>query len=123
MNPITWIEIPVIDMKRAIAFYNATFKWKLKVDLPGLPEMAFLPYEENAPGCNGALIRHPEFYKPSEDGTLVYFGVKNISAYEKRCVKNSGTVLIPKKQISPDHGYMAVLRDTEGNRIALHSNS
>jgi predicted enzyme related to lactoylglutathione lyase len=122
MNPITWIEIPVNDMKRAITFYNATFKWNLKIDLPGLPEMAFLPLEENAPGCNGTLIRHPEFYKPSEDGALVYFGVDNIIAYEKRCTKNGGTVLIPKKQISPDHGYMAVLCDTEGNRIALHSN-
>ncbi len=32
-----------------------------------------------------------------------------------------GSILVPKQQISPEHGYMAVFFDTEGNRVALHS--
>ena len=32
-----------------------------------------------------------------------------------------GTIHRPKTQISEEHGYMGVIIDTEGNRIALHS--
>jgi len=121
MNPITWVEIPVADMQRALKFYNTTFGWQLKIDLPGLPEMAFLPYQENTPGCNGALIYHPDFYKPCQDGALIYFNTDEMQAVEERCVRSGGKVLISRRLISPDHGYMAVLADSEGNRIALHS--
>ena len=34
---------------------------------------------------------------------------------------SGGKVLIPKRQINPERGYMAFLEDTEGNRIALQS--
>ena len=32
-----------------------------------------------------------------------------------------GKVMVPKTEISPEYGYMAVFVDTEGNRIGLHS--
>jgi predicted enzyme related to lactoylglutathione lyase len=32
-----------------------------------------------------------------------------------------GSVLVPKRLVSEDVGYMAVIRDTEGNRIGLLS--
>jgi uncharacterized protein len=32
-----------------------------------------------------------------------------------------GRVVMPKTQISPDIGYMAFFADSEGNRVALHS--
>jgi predicted enzyme related to lactoylglutathione lyase len=32
-----------------------------------------------------------------------------------------GKVLLPKTQITPEIGYKAVFEDTEGNRLALHS--
>ncbi|MEZ4765460.1 MAG: hypothetical protein R3C26_20455 [Calditrichia bacterium] len=32
-----------------------------------------------------------------------------------------GKVLVPKTQISPENGFMAVFEDCEGNRMALHS--
>lgn len=37
-------------------------------------------------------------------------------------VENAGgKILVPKTQISEDFGYMAVIIDSEGNRIAFHS--
>jgi predicted enzyme related to lactoylglutathione lyase len=30
-------------------------------------------------------------------------------------------VVVSKRQISPEYGYMGVLVDIEGNRVALHS--
>ena len=32
-----------------------------------------------------------------------------------------GKVIVPKTEISPEHGFMAVIIDTENNRIAFHS--
>ena len=32
-----------------------------------------------------------------------------------------GKILMPKTQISPEIGYMAFFADTEGNRVAVHS--
>lgn len=29
--------------------------------------------------------------------------------------------IVPKTEISPEHGHMAIFIDTEGNRVALHS--
>ncbi len=30
-------------------------------------------------------------------------------------------ITVPKTEISPEHGFMAVFIDTEANRVALHS--
>ena len=32
-----------------------------------------------------------------------------------------GKILVPKTEISPEYGFMAVFIDSEGNRIGLHS--
>jgi len=32
-----------------------------------------------------------------------------------------GQIYQPKTQISPEHGFMSVFIDTEGNMVALHS--
>jgi predicted enzyme related to lactoylglutathione lyase len=36
-------------------------------------------------------------------------------------VKAGGTVVMPKTSIGPN-GFMAFFTDTEGNRVAMHSN-
>ncbi len=32
-----------------------------------------------------------------------------------------GKIMVPRTEISPEYGFMAVFIDTEGNRIGLHS--
>jgi hypothetical protein len=34
-----------------------------------------------------------------------------------------GKIYQPKTKISDEHGFMGVFIDTEGNRVALHSNA
>jgi hypothetical protein len=36
-------------------------------------------------------------------------------------IPEGGKILMQKKQIAPEVGYMAFFLDTEGNRIALHT--
>lgn len=117
---VGWFEIPVKDMDRAILFYNHVFEITLaKQDFGGLA-MAWFPWNETSKGAGGSLIQDDN-YKPSHEGTLVYFSSVDVEKEINRVKKAGGKVLQQKTEISPDIGYMALFEDTEGNRIALHS--
>lgn len=120
-NPFAWIEIPVSDMDRAIAFYETVFALKLqKMDFGGLLMAWFPNAGEDAPGATGTLIKQ-ESYVPSQEGPLVYFHSEDLQNELNRVEAAGGSIYLAKTQISPEHGYMGVFIDSEGNRIALHS--
>ena len=118
---VGWFEIPVDDMNRAKAFYEAVFKVDIQVvDFGGIL-MGWFPDRGQVTGAQGTLIKQ-ESYIPSQEGTLVYFISDNVQNELDRVEAAGGKIYQPKTQISPEHGYMAVFLDTEGNRVALHSN-
>jgi len=122
-NVVGWFEIPVANMERAIKFYETILSVKLDRKQMGPLDMAWFPWVENGSGTGGSLVCYPEAYKPSMDGILVYFTAKSGDLAKElgKVEKAGGKVLQDKTQISEDHGFMALLLDTEGNRIALHS--
>jgi len=123
-NVVGWFEIPASDMERAIKFYEAVFGFKLERHEMGELDMAWFPFAD-VPGAPGSLVYHKEFYKPSTDGTLIYFTCHSgdLENELSKVEPAGGKVLMPKKLITEDIGYMALCVDTEGNRIALHSRS
>lgn len=54
---------------------------------------------------------------------LVYFAAQSgdLSVELTRVEYAGRKVLVPKTLMKDDIGYMAVIEDSEGNRIALHS--
>lgn len=82
--------------------------------------MGWFPDIGNANGATGTLIKQKS-YIPSQEGALAYFGSKNVENELDRIEKAGGKIHQPKTQISPEHGYMAVFIDTEGNRVVLNS--
>lgn len=121
-NPVGWFEIPVTDMGRAATFYETLLETKINRQQLGPLEMGWFDSSKpEAKGSMGSLVRHPDFYKPSADGVLIYFTAPDLDATIARVEPAGGKVLMPKKQISPEHGFMAVVMDTEGNRVALNS--
>jgi len=62
-----------------------------------------------------------ESYVPSHEGTLVYFSCEDLQNELGRIVSAGGKILQEKTQISPENGFMGLFEDTEGNRVALHS--
>ena len=120
-NICGWFEIPVSDMKRAVAFYEAIFKFKMEQHKMGPIEMAWFPYSLDGKNAAGSLVYNKEFYKPSQDGSLVYLSCEDGAIQTSRVEKAGGKIVQSKKQISPEHGFMALIADTEGNRIGLHS--
>lgn len=121
---VGWFEIPVIDMDRAISFYQKVFDCSLqKVDM-GDFKMAMFPGEGGGVGAEGSLVSQKDFYKSSDiAGPLIYFSSEDVSIELAKVEEAGGKVQITKRMISPEYGYMGVFIDSEGNRIALHSMS
>ncbi|WP_346881243.1 VOC family protein [uncultured Algibacter sp.] len=119
-NMVGWFEIPVLDMNRAKAFYEKVFQVKIDIQNFGGTEMGWFPFEQKKEGAAGTLIKQ-ESYIPSHKGTLVYFMSDNVQNELDRIEAAGGKIYQPKTKISPEHGFMGVFEDSEGNRVALHS--
>jgi uncharacterized protein len=121
-HAISWFEIPTADINRAQKFYETIFGISMIVmDLPNI-QMRMFPIEDSM-NIGGALVYNQTFYKPSSsDGPLLYLnGNPDVQNILDKVEGAGGQVLVPKTEISPEYGHMAVFLDTEGNRIALHS--
>ena len=122
-NAVSWFEIPVIDIQRAQNFYEAIFGINLvPLDLENI-KMRMFPLEDPSSQVGGALSLAEGFYKPSAtDGTLIYLNANpDVQNVLDKIEAAGGKIVVPKTEISPDYGYMAVFIDSEGNRMALHS--
>jgi predicted enzyme related to lactoylglutathione lyase len=121
-NAVNWFEIPATNIERAKTFYEAIFDIEMhSMNIGDGLEMALFPTDQN--GVGGAIIKNEEWYKPSEThGPLVYLNANpNLQIVLDKIEQAGGRVSVPKRLITEDHGYMAVIIDSEGNRIALHS--
>lgn len=121
-NIIQWFEIPTTDMARAKNFYENILALELnEMQTPAGLKMAIFPSEENEVG--GALTHHPDFYKAGQQGALIYLNANPDlqDVLDRVEEQHHGEIVVPKTQITEEHGYMAVILDSEGNRIALMS--
>jgi predicted enzyme related to lactoylglutathione lyase len=118
-NPVGWFEIPVEDMARAKAFYEYVLALELEEHQMGPALMAWFPMAEDVVGAAGSLIKG-EGYEPSLEGVLVYFTAPDIDAALSRARDKGGRVITERTSIG-QYGFIALIQDTEGNRIGLHS--
>ena len=118
-NAVRWFEIYVQNMNRAKRFYEAVFLRKLqKLNSPPLEMWAF-PMALDQMGTGGALVRMKGF-QSGGNSTLVYFACEDCAEEAARAVKNGGEIEKPKMSIG-EYGFIALVYDTEGNMIGLHS--
>lgn len=116
-NPVFHFEIPVTDIERAVAFYEDVLGLKLNRQTVDGHPMAFFPRDDDQPGASGALASG-DTYKPSHDGSLIYFDVADIDAVLARAQTRGSCILYEKTELG-EVGYVAEFEDSEGNRIAL----
>ena len=123
MNVVGWFEIPVIDMERAIKFYETVFDFEISRNTVDGLDMGWFPWVDKGVGSGGSLVLQPEQYKPSSDGVLVYFSAQSGDLKNElgRVEAAGGKVVMEKNLIAEEFGYMGVFVDTEGNRVAMHS--
>jgi predicted enzyme related to lactoylglutathione lyase len=117
-NAISWFELPVQDLARARKFYETLLGAPLKAETFTGMEMAIFPYQNGA-GVGGALVKDTR-YRPSPDGAIVYLDTgAGLDGCLKRVEAAGGKVVMPRTDIG-DPGFIAMIVDTEGNRVGLH---
>lgn len=120
----SWIEIPVADLERALAFYRAVF------DLDETPRYqdgsaqiaVLLPSDKShrAPGVS--LVQSPE-HSPDPHGVVVNFHLGDhaaLAAAVQAVEQHGGAVCAPLVDAGDGQHYLTV-RDSEGNTLALSS--
>jgi predicted enzyme related to lactoylglutathione lyase len=122
-NAISWFEIPATNLQRAQTFYETIFNIQMIPLNTANFQMRMFPVEDPINSIGGALSFAEGFYKPSAtDGPLIYLNANpDVQNILDKIEGAGGKIVVPKTQISPEYGYMAVFIDTEGNRVALHS--
>ena len=123
-NALNWFEIPANDFERAKKFYEIIFNYEMPENTMGDTRMGFFLFDMAAGKVGGAIVLNKQFYAPSETGSLIYLNAQpDLQIILDRVEAAGGTILRPKTIISEEQnlGYWALIKDTEGNRIALHS--
>ena len=119
IGELNWYDIPVLDMKRAIAFYEGIFQLEISLLEAGEYKMGIFQTETPT----GALVQGPGNI-PSKLGFLPYIsGGKDLLNVLARVAPAGGKIEITKTSLGDGHGFFAIIHDTEGNRIGLHSGS
>lgn len=121
-NALNWFEIPVADFARAKKFYETIFDYQMPENTMGKAKMGFLLYDFKGGKVGGAIVHNPDLYTPSTNGTLVYLNCQpDLQPVLDKVEPAGGKILTPKTSIGQDLGYWAMITDSEGNRVALHS--
>ena len=120
LNTVCWADVPVKNLDRAIAFYTAVLGSAVSKEGDGGFTFGLLTHsEQNASGC----LVETEDNEPSQKGPLVYLSVEGrMDSAVAEVERNKGKVVSPKHAIGP-HGFRAIIIDSEGNKIALHSHT
>jgi len=118
-NQFVWVDIPVAHLDRAIAFYSNVLGGPVSKE--GGDGFVFGLLPDAASHVSGCLYLPEADNVPSRVGPLVYLNASGRLAQAVQAARDSGGQVV--KDIHPigPHGFRAILIDSEGNRIALHS--
>jgi uncharacterized protein len=117
-NQIVWCDIPVLDLDRAVKFYSAVLGRQVtKQEFPGT-SVGVLPHKDGEVG--GCLVQSSA-EKPSDGGVMIYLNANGrLDDALSEVTVHGGKIVQSKHAIGP-FGIRAIILDTEGNRVALHS--
>ena len=117
---ISWFEIPAVDFQQAVHFYNSIFGIEMNQEINDTNAMAFFPVTT---GIGGAVIAGPGSM-PSDKGPLIYLnGGHDLNNVLTKVPEAGGRIVMPKTPIGEDAGFFAIFIDSQGNKLALHSNN
>lgn len=121
MPRIVHFEIHADDAERAVRFYQEMLGWTAKKWEDGPPYWLLSTGDDSAPGINGGLLirRGP---RPDEGQPVNAFvctaDVPNLDHLLERVAVAGGSIAVPKL-LMPGVGWLAYIKDTEGNILGL----
>jgi predicted enzyme related to lactoylglutathione lyase len=114
---LNWFEIPVTDIERAAKFYGLIFGMTLEIQRGA--DFASVVFPHNG-GVGGGLVAG-DGYVPNAHGPLIYLNANPDLNVMLGRVKAAGGQVIKAKTDIGENGFFALILDSEGNRVALHS--
>lgn len=118
-NPVSWFEIYVEDMERAKTFYGTVFETQFERLNSGDVEMWAFPNDMEQHGSGGALVKI-QGMAPGGNSIMIYFSCQDCAVEAGRVEAAGGKVIREKFSIG-EYGFIALIHDSEGNMIGLHS--
>ncbi|HEX9743813.1 MAG TPA: VOC family protein [bacterium] len=110
-NPVVHFEFAVSDFEKGKSFYGDLFGWEIK-DSPEMPYGLI----STGDGPGGGIYAAMKHMKPF---ITFYVNVDDIDASLKKAEDLGGKILVEKKKISDEHGYMGMFADLDGNAVGL----
>ena len=125
-NAISWFEIPVTQLAKSQAFYEAVLACTMRPEQMGPSQGAIFPHDAEADGTGGgiggALLAGPTAPAPAAGGTLVYLDASpSLDAALARAEKAGGRIALARQALPPGMGFYAHITDLDGNRVGLHA--
>ena len=118
-DAVNWFELYVSDFNRAKKFYEASLKTTLAETEMESCRMGVFPFDEKN-GIGGAITKMNGM-SPGAGGTIVYLNVEgDLDGVLSRAAASGGEVIKPRLAIG-QHGFIGIIKDTEGNVVGLHS--
>lgn len=118
---INWFEIPCTSLDRAQAFYERVLGRPMlrRNDLGGGPMALFA---RDLPATGGCLLVRPDRAPVGDAGVRIYLdAAPAVQAALDRVIAAGGVVLDACMELPEGIGFIAHIRDTEGNTIGLHA--
>lgn len=122
-NVVNWFDIPTRDFDRAVAFYSTILGTPIKVSDHQGKKLGFfpMPVDQSGAGAGGDIVPPEAGHAPSNEGVRIYLNCEGkLDEVLGRVERAGGQIMAPKFSIGAP-GFIAIIRDTEGNTIGLHS--
>jgi uncharacterized protein len=121
MPRVTHFEIHADNPERAIKFYAELFGWQFqKWDGP-MPYWLVTTGPDSEPGINGGLVKRTSAAPADMQPVNAYVcttGVASVDDSVAQALASGGTLALPKMPV-PGVGWLAYVKDTEGNILGL----
>lgn len=123
-NVVTWFEIPATDLQRAREFYETILDIEMVNRNDGNEEGVFFPHDPNVvqatSGRVTGVLSKSNRNSPSANGTMIYINASpSLQTVLDRVEKAGGKIIAGKTRIPA--GFIAVIIDSEGNKVGLHA--
>jgi len=124
-NILTWFEIPVLDIDRAKKFYETILDIEMVKKVDGEEEAVFFPFNpkvvQATSGRVTGVLAQSLGNQPSAVGTVIYINASPSIRDVLDRVEPAGGQVISSEQLFGPVGFIAMILDSEGNKIGLHS--
>lgn len=110
---LCYLEIPAIDIRQSVAFYEKIFGWNIRHRDSDRPS-----FDDATGHVSGAWVTGRD--ASSKPGLLPYIWVDEIDTVVARAAAHGGEVIEAPHLDSPGGAWIATLRDPAGNVMGLY---